>query len=100
MEQFFIDPYGRLKFCVFSDKYSTDLKTTSFQKGFYGTFPKILEEKFKTNSKCISCELRPICSYCPARAFLETGDQEAPVPYYCELAQATAREMQRKQGKK
>ncbi len=97
MEQFFVDPYGMLKFCVFSDKYSTDLKTTPFQEGFYGVFPRILEEKFKSNSKCISCDLRPVCYYCPARALLETGDEEAPVPYYCELAKATATEMQKKQ---
>lgn len=100
MEQFFIDPFGHLKFCIFSDKYSTDLKKTPFKKGFYEVFPKILQEKFKTNSKCISCQLRPVCYYCPARAYLETGDQEAPVPYYCELAEATARQMQKKQAAK
>jgi radical SAM protein with 4Fe4S-binding SPASM domain len=87
--QFFINPYGRLKFCEFSDKFSVDLKTASFKEGFHNIFPQILNEEFKSESKCKTCDLRPVCYYCPARAYLETGDEEAPVPYYCELAKAT-----------
>ncbi len=93
IENFFIDPYGRLKFCMFSDKFSVDLRATSFKEGFYEAFPRLLNERFKTNSKCRDCSLRPICYYCPARAYLETGNEEGPVPYYCELAKATAEQM-------
>lgn len=92
-KDFFIDPFGRLKFCMFSDKFSVDLKTTSFKEGFYKVFPQLLNERFKTHSKCRNCRLRPICYYCPARAYLETGNEEGPVPYYCELAEATAEQM-------
>ncbi|MDP2923889.1 MAG: radical SAM protein [Candidatus Omnitrophota bacterium] len=91
--QFFINPYGRLKFCNFSGKFSIDLKTTAFKEGFYKIFPNLLNEKFKTDSKCKDCQLRPICYHCPGRAYLETGDEEAPVPYYCELAKETAKLM-------
>jgi radical SAM protein with 4Fe4S-binding SPASM domain len=93
MNQFFIDPTGRLKFCQFSEKFSTDLKTGLFKNGFYNVFPKLLNKTFKTDSKCADCSLRPICYHCPARAYLETGNEEAPVPYYCELAQETALQM-------
>jgi radical SAM protein with 4Fe4S-binding SPASM domain len=89
-EQFFINPYGRLKFCNFSEKFSIDLKTTPFKEGFYKQFPQLLTEKFKTNSKCRNCRLRPVCYHCPARAYLETGDEETPVLYYCRLAKAAA----------
>ncbi|MFC1631811.1 radical SAM protein [Candidatus Omnitrophota bacterium] len=95
-KNFFIDPYGRLQPCMFSDKFSSDLKTTSFREGFYNIFPQLLKEKFKTNSKCKDCRLRSICYYCPARAYLETGDQEAPVAYFCQLAEATYRDMKQK----
>jgi radical SAM protein with 4Fe4S-binding SPASM domain len=88
LEQFFINPYGRLKFCEFSDKYSVDLKTESFQKAFYKISPRLLQEKFKTDSPCRECHLRPICYYCPARAYLETGNEEGPVGYYCALSKA------------
>lgn len=87
---FFINPYGRLKFCQFSDKFSADLRSTSFREGFYRVFPGVLKERFKTGSKCRNCRLRPLCHNCPARAYLETGDEEAPVPYFCKLAKQTA----------
>ena len=95
MNQFFISPYGRLKFCVFSDKFSTDLKTGSFKEGFYRIFPQILNERFGGVSKCKGCSLRPICYNCPARAYLETGDEEAPVEYYCQLAKAMEEEIKK-----
>lgn len=98
-QNFFINPFGRLKFCGLSEKFSVNLKTSAFKTGFYKRFPLVLREKFKTDSKCQDCRLRLICYHCPARAYLETGNEEAPVPYYCQLAQATAKLMRRKQTK-
>jgi radical SAM protein with 4Fe4S-binding SPASM domain len=89
-QYFHINPYGRLKFCSLSDKFSVDLKTTPFKEGFY-KFSRLLGQKFKTDSKCRDCRLRPVCYFCPARAYLETGNEEAPVPYYCRLAKETAK---------
>lgn len=86
-QQFFINPYGRLKFCEYSDNFSIDLRKDSFKKGFYELFPKIAQRRFKTESKCKSCELRAQCYYCPARAYLETSDEESHVAHFCELAQ-------------
>jgi len=93
LKQFYINPYGYLKFCNLLDTFSVNLRTTTFREGFYNLFPRLLNEKFKTNSKCKNCCLRAICYWCPARAHLETGDEEARVPYYCELAKATAKQM-------
>ena len=94
-KQFSINPSGRLKFCLFTDKFSADLRTTSFREGFYKIFPRLLKEKFKTSSKCKTCSLRPICNWCPAKAYLETGSEEEPVPYYCRLTEQTLRQDQR-----
>jgi radical SAM protein with 4Fe4S-binding SPASM domain len=90
---FFINPYGRLKFCEFSDKFSVDLKTTAFREGFYHVFPQVLNERFRSDSKCRDCDLRRLCHYCPAKAYLETGNEEGPVPYYCYLAKKAANAM-------
>lgn len=90
MNKFFIDPYGRLKFCQFSEKFSVDLQEVSFKEGFYKVFPQVLNERFRTESKCRDCALRSLCYVCPARAYLETGDEEAPVAFYCQLAKETA----------
>ena len=93
VNHFFINPYGRLKFCQFSDKFSVDLRKQSFREGFYNVFPQLLKGKFKTDSRCKDCSLRPICYCCPARAFLETKDEEASVEYFCEVAKATLKDM-------
>jgi len=90
MKQFYISPYGRLKFCSFYEKFSADLKKTSFKESFYQGFPRLLKERFQTDSKCRTCQLRPLCYFCPARAYLETGNKEAPVEYYCEFAKGWA----------
>lgn len=95
LKDFFINPYGYLKFCTLSNKFSVDLKTTPFREGFYRVFPQLFRERFKTDSKCIDCRLRPVCYRCPARAYIETGDEEAPVPYYCQLAKETYRQMKK-----
>ncbi len=85
-DSFFIDPCGRLQFCHLSDKYSSDLTQVDFPQAFYKEFPRLLNEKFRSRSKCQSCDLREHCYFCPARAFLETGNEEGPVEYYCQLA--------------
>lgn len=89
---FFIDPYGKMKFCIFTERFSTDLRIDSFRKGFYEVFPLVSKEKFKTNSKCRNCSLRAECNWCPPKAYLETGSEEAPVRYYCDLAKAFSEE--------
>ncbi|MDP8259466.1 MAG: radical SAM protein [Candidatus Gygaella obscura] len=85
-QHYFFNPYGKIKFCMFSDKFSVDLREHNFQLSLKDLFVKLDKQVFKTNSKCRDCSLRQICHYCPARAFLEVGNEEASVPYYCDFA--------------
>ncbi|MDD5226816.1 MAG: radical SAM protein [Candidatus Omnitrophica bacterium] len=87
MTRYYINPQGLLQFCHLTQDCSTDLTKEPFKKGF-DRFVDVLKVKYKTKSKCRDCEFRAVCYTCPARAFLETGDPEAPVEYYCELARA------------
>jgi radical SAM protein with 4Fe4S-binding SPASM domain len=89
-EQAFIDPYGRMKFCIFSDKYSVDLKKHDFVDGFRSIVAKVEIERFKTSSRCRACRLRSICGWCPERARLETGSEERPIPYFCRMTKSVA----------
>ena len=91
MAQAFINPYGKLKFCLFSEKFSADLRHDTFDQGFISNFSRIPAKQFKTASACRACRLRPLCLWCPAKAVLETGNEESPVAYYCAMAQATVR---------
>lgn len=90
-EQFFVNPFGRLKFCGNTDKFSVDLRQVSFKQGFYEEFPKLTKVRFRTNSPCRTCRIREICHSCPAAAFLETGDEEKPVKYFCRIAHNTVK---------
>jgi len=83
---FYVNPSGELFFCNSIRKPSWDLHRHPFRRGFYEFFAKIRSAKFKTNSPCRRCRLQSSCQRCPGRAYLETGDMEAPIPYYCELA--------------
>ena len=87
-QRFFINPQGNLQFCHLSRKYSSNLSEKSFREGFYVEFPRLLHEKFKMTVKCQTCLLRKDCYYCPPRALLETGSEEGPVEYYCQMAAA------------
>jgi len=84
--RYFISPQGILQPCHLTKNCSTDLKKEPFAKGF-DSFLGLLDIKYKSDSKCIACELKESCYKCPARAFLETGSTEAPVEYYCRLAE-------------
>lgn len=84
--QLFITPSGRMKFCHFSEKLSVDVKGGFPKTDISTLFSKLSEETFKPASRCAGCELRRLCQWCPAKALLETGSEEAAVPYYCETA--------------
>jgi len=84
----YITPYGRLRFCHLTDKYSGDLRRSSVSGIMNGAIAHIRREKYRAGSECISCDAREFCHHCPPRAFLETGDEDAAVPYFCELARA------------
>ncbi len=99
-DHFYINPFGRLKFCSNTDKFSVDLRKVSFTQGFYKEFPKLTMERFKTDSICRTCRIREICFSCPAAAFLETGDEEKPVKYFCRLAHNTVKAAQSKRRKR
>jgi radical SAM protein with 4Fe4S-binding SPASM domain len=39
---------------------------------------------------CSRCDFIDLCKWCPAYAYLETGQLDAPVEYYCQVAHARA----------
>jgi len=40
--------------------------------------------------RCRLCSLFNLCMWCPAHAYLETGEMDGPVDYFCEVAHARA----------
>ncbi|MBW2707957.1 MAG: SPASM domain-containing protein [Deltaproteobacteria bacterium] len=86
---------GQLRLCSSSWAPGTtfDLRQGSLQEGLDTLRARILA--MDTNSTailrtCKSCEIINLCMWCPAIAYLETGDMEGEVPYFCEVAHARA----------
>lgn len=84
--QVYVNPLGKMRFCVFSDAYGGDLLRHRAASVWERMGEQIAAARYVSRSACRECSLRSICYHCPARARLETGDQEAPVDYFCRLA--------------
>lgn len=83
---FQINPYGELGSCALLRRPHYNLRQGSFKEGWYEVLPRMLEQRRTKATKCDECELINFCFGCPASSFLETGDPEEPVDYFCEIA--------------
>jgi radical SAM protein with 4Fe4S-binding SPASM domain len=89
--QIFVSPTGRVRFCMFSNEFGFDLLETPLAEGMARMLAAIRAKTFTRGAKCSSCRLRAICAWCPAKAALEMGEQERPIPFHCTYTEALAR---------
>lgn len=73
--------------CIF------DLKKGSLVEAWRDFVPRV--RAMKSNRKeylenCRTCPLIDICLWCPAHAYLESGEMDTVVDYFCEVAHARA----------
>lgn len=76
-----------------------DLKKGSLSDAWHNFVPKVREmrsDRTEFLNKCRVCPLINLCMWCPAHAYLETGELDAPVPYFCDVAHARAAAITRK----
>jgi len=82
-----VDPYGKITFCNCIRHHSFDIFKVDIKYAVKKIFDLAEKRKYMTNSICKNCKIRLFCNNCPGNAFLETGDMESPIEYYCSLAQ-------------
>jgi len=87
---FHIDPYGRLSACMMARIPSYDLRRGTFGEGWRAFMPQVLAQTWSRDTPCRDCELMTLCGHCPGWAQMETGDQEAPVAYLCQIGHLRA----------
>ncbi|MBU0992271.1 MAG: radical SAM protein [Proteobacteria bacterium] len=66
-----------------------DLKAGTLKDAWEAFTPRVLSNhahRGLTNRRCMACPLKDVCMWCPAHAFLETGDLNGEVAYFCEVA--------------
>jgi len=85
-----IDPYGNTFLCNLIRKPAFNLLKLDVKYAQNKLLSLVRGRKFTTGSKCRGCQLREFCLWCPGRAYLEIGNMEAPVDYYCQLAKTIA----------
>jgi radical SAM protein with 4Fe4S-binding SPASM domain len=74
-----------------------DLRTGSLSDAWHNFVPQVRgmcsdrEEFLKT---CHVCPLINLCLWCPAHAYLETGELDGQAPYFCAVAHARAEMLQ------
>jgi len=98
-----IDPSGKMFACCCLRKPSIDFLRGSqakIKKTLLEDFSKLQSLEFKTDSQCAWCALADICWGCPGKKFLESKSLEAPVEYFCSVAEAISQSQPSSVGKK
>jgi len=85
MTGFAIDPYGYLYPCLMARHIRYDLLTGSFLEGWRTMLPQIQLKKAPERFPCRQCEAFVVCGYCPPTSAWETGKEEIPAEYRCQL---------------
>ncbi len=74
--------------CVF------DLRKGSLLDAWHNLIPKVRDMRSRRSEfleKCCVCPIINLCLWCPAHAHLESGEMDAWVEYFCQVAHARAR---------
>src|SRR5262249_15675879 len=71
LNSFAVDPYGQLSVCTLSHFDRWDLRRGSFQEGWETFLGKVRRRKVTLQTKCVRCQLKAMCSMCPANGELE-----------------------------
>ena len=86
---------GSFRLCssLFAPGTTINLHTISLGEAWKQFAPKVKEMQTENSELINNCDRCPIVNLwmnCPAHAYLETGNMEAVVPYFCQVAHARA----------
>lgn len=71
-----------------------DLRKSNLTDVWHNFVPKVRNMRSSRKEfleKCMVCPLINLCIWCPAHSYLETGEMDAPVDYFCKVAHARAK---------
>jgi len=92
---FVIGPEGRLRPCqsLHHPEFLYDLRKGTLADAWTRFVPEVLRrgtERTDYLEKCGRCPVVNLCLWCPAHAYLETGELDLPVEAFCRVAWARA----------
>jgi radical SAM protein with 4Fe4S-binding SPASM domain len=90
---FVVGSDGRFRLCasLYHPDLVFDLKKGSLAEAWTSFVPAVLARKTDRKEyleRCARCSIINLCLWCPAHAYLEMGELDAPVDKFCQLAHA------------
>jgi radical SAM protein with 4Fe4S-binding SPASM domain len=85
-----VDPTGKMTICVISHQQGYNIRNGSFREGWDGKLQEIRTQPRTRATICDGCQIKTLCSMCPANGELENGDPESPVDFLCQVAHLRA----------
>lgn len=92
---FSVSPEGIFRLCasLWHPDFIYDLRKGSLKEAWEVFVPRVLQQTSDNPGyldKCRSCHIINLCLWCPAHAYLETGQADNWVRYFCDVAHARA----------
>lgn len=88
------DGYFRLCSSLWHPDTIYDLNNGTLREAWEKFVPKVRDMRSKNKEflkKCRKCNIINLCLWCPAHAYLETGEMDAVVDFFCTIAHARAK---------
>ena len=88
---FHVDPYGQLQPCLTVHHIAFDLAEGTVAEGLAILQQRLAALKAPEGSACGQCSQRMVCSSCPAFSYLESGIEQKPSNFQCQVTWARSR---------
>ena len=86
---------GKFRLCssLWAPETLYDLRKGTLREAWEQLVPKVRDMRSQRREfleRCRRCPIVNLCLWCPAHSYLETGELDRPIDYFCEVAQARA----------
>ncbi|MCL4367701.1 MAG: hypothetical protein M1337_00770, partial [Actinobacteria bacterium] len=83
---FHVDPFGNLQMCLMAPEPRYSLRDGgTFAEGWREAVPAARGRKASPDNPCVACDRRELCGYCPGLFKIETGNEERPSQFVCDM---------------
>jgi radical SAM protein with 4Fe4S-binding SPASM domain len=86
---------GTFRLCssLWAPETTCDLRKTALREAWERLVPQVRDMRSRRGEfleRCRRCSIINLCLWCPAHSWLETGEMDAVIEYFCEVAHARA----------
>jgi len=86
---------GKFRLCssLWAPETLYDLRRGTLREAWETLVPKVRDMRSPRQEfleRCRRCHIVNLCLWCPAHSWLETGEMDTPIDYFCQVAQARA----------